>query len=246
MLLNRYDRKEKIVDEYLKNFFELPTLPAEPSAIHLINMVNKTNQLIRALPSFGIDVKSWDSWLTYSLKSKLDTHTFKKWLHQAKRREKITLAEFLEFIENEASENIGMPNKHQCNTSINTKQKPKSKPKLSCTTMMVSQNEPFPSCQECGSNQHAIFRCPAFKSKDVNGRLRTVQGTNLCRLCLRIHGETECTFSPCPHCDKNHNSLLCFKKEKEYKKKSNSKPSTGSTSEQFNLPPQGEKFNDQK
>lgn len=248
MLCNRYDRRDKIIDEYFKHFCDLPNLTnvKEPTAIQLINMVNKTNQLIRALPNFDINVGTWDSMLMYQLKSKLDLNTFKKWLNQAKRRQNIPLSEFLEFIENEASERIGMVSPTNVQTSINTSKKPKQKPKLNCTTMMTSSNVTYPPCQDCKSTQHAIFKCPSFKVKDVQARLKIVANTPLCRVCLRIHGENQCTFDPCPHCAKNHNSLLCFKQEKEFKKKIKANQANASANDQAKPSVSNEKTDDEQ
>lgn len=93
LILSRYNKKKKIIEEYIKKFTELPPLNPEPTSTQLINMVNRTNQLFRVLPNLGVNVDSWDSWIIYTVKSKLDRFTLRKWLDQAKRRENIPLSE---------------------------------------------------------------------------------------------------------------------------------------------------------
>lgn len=103
IIMNRYNRPDKIIDEYLRRFNELPKLRSPPTASQLIIMANTANQLIRVLPNLGQNVDTWDTWILFNLKERLDRTTLVKWIGTANRRANIKLSEFLDFLEFEAS-----------------------------------------------------------------------------------------------------------------------------------------------
>lgn len=72
-------------------------------------MVNCTNQILRVLPTLGVNVANWDAIIKYNLTTDLDRATHKKWLDQVKLRQNVPLEELIEFLEVEASENIPLP-----------------------------------------------------------------------------------------------------------------------------------------
>lgn len=103
VLMKRYDKPDQIIDEYIRKFETLPYL-TNAHAVGLIRMVNAANQLIRVLPNLGVDVTTWDKWIIFNLKAKLDKGTLHKWMDQVKLRQNIKLQELLEFLEVEAAE----------------------------------------------------------------------------------------------------------------------------------------------
>lgn len=89
LLKGRYDNERILVAEYLKRFFDLPYLSQNPTPTQFLQMVNKTNQLIRVLPLYDYDVSSWDPILIFVLTSRLDTQTLRKWNDQIKKRQRM-------------------------------------------------------------------------------------------------------------------------------------------------------------
>lgn len=104
LVTNRYNKKDQIIDEYLRKFTNLQPLETTPSGAQIITMVNSANQLMRVLPNLGLKIQDWDAWIMFQLKEKLNASLHTKWLDQAKGRQTITLDEFLEFLELQATE----------------------------------------------------------------------------------------------------------------------------------------------
>lgn len=226
VLRKRYDKKDRIIDEYLRKFEDLPRL-THPTAVNLINMVNRTNQLIRVMPLLGVDIKAWDTWIKFNLKTRLDRATHRKWLDQIKLRQDVTLQELLEFLEVEAAECLPMeyePQRHAQRRSPFKQPQKRSQGKRNPTTMIVEQQQSAQkippkkharSCELC-KNDHFIHLCPTFLALAVTDRIKKVKQLNLCIRCLRKHEHpADCKFGACPVCKKDHNSILCYRKEKE-------------------------------
>lgn len=230
VLEKRYNHPDKIIDEYLKQFVQLPVLQSNRRAAQVINMVNRTNQLLRVLPTLGVDVKNWDKFIMYTLRDKLDPPTLKKWIEQVKTRINIPLSELLDFLEVEATECVMLasesrmkPTGHQPPNNPRRNRYDRFRP----TSMMVTANQnPCPLCK----GDHPIWRCRTFLALSVNDRIKKVRQAGLCPVCLglpHVGGANSCEFGNCPTCGSHqHNSLLCFKREKERKERARKNKTT--------------------
>ena len=213
VLRKRYDKTDQIIDEYIRTFEQLPFM-SHPNMQNLIRMVNKTNQLIRVLPALGVDVRTWDTWIIFTLKSRLDRATLKKWMDQVKLRQDVKLKELIEFLEIEAFE--CMPSEAE---KIHSKQKVDLNKKKFTPRNAISMTVKVDSkCEYC-KEPHPIYRCNKFKKLSVKDRIQAVQKAHLCIRCLRAHVDpADCTIGACFWCTKFHNSILCYKREKDLKK----------------------------
>ena len=69
-------------------------------------------------------------------------------------------------------------------------------------------------CAFCESQLHEIYKCDKFLGLAVKERVDFVKKNKLCFRCLRYHLIKNCSSKySCKTCQKNHNSLLCFKRE---------------------------------
>lgn len=212
VLMKRYNKPDQIIDEYIRRFEALPYL-TQAHAIGLIKMVNAANQLIRVLPNLGVDVSTWDKWIIFNLKARLDRSTLHKWMDQVKLRQNVKLQELLEFLEIEAAECL--PTEAE-----------KTRPTMSKESFKNSRRSPrkfrhatamvVTAAQKCGqcNGEHPLYRCPTFKALPVADRIKKVKALKLCIRCLQMHQHpADCKFGACPTCTKDHNSLLCLKRE---------------------------------
>lgn len=217
VLMKRYDKPDQIIDEYIRKFETLPYL-TNAHAVGLIRMVNAANQLIRVLPNLGVDVTTWDKWIIFNLKAKLDKGTLHKWMDQVKLRQNIKLQELLEFLEVEAAECLPTEAERTRPYEISKNSQKRFRKMKPATTMVVT----VAKCKQCNGD-HPIYRCPTFKALPVADRIKKVKAAKLCIRCLQEHQHpADCKFGACPTCTKDHNSLLCFKKEQPKKESENS------------------------
>lgn len=217
VLMKRYDKPDQIIDEYIRKFETLPYL-TNAHAVGLIRMVNAANQLIRVLPNLGVDVTTWDKWIIFNLKAKLDKGTLHKWMDQVKLRQNIKLQELLEFLEVEAAECLPTEAERTRPHEMSKNSQKRFRKMKPATTMVVT----VAKCKLCNGD-HPIYRCPTFKALPVADRIKKAKAAKLCIRCLQEHlHPADCEFGACPTCTKDHNSLLCFKKEQPKKESENS------------------------
>lgn len=62
-------------------------------------MINATNQMLRALPNWGIVVQSWDPWIKFMIVTKLDEATRRERRQKIGREQQVPLAKLLDFLE---------------------------------------------------------------------------------------------------------------------------------------------------
>lgn len=77
-LRQRFDNRPQIIGEYIKRVLHLPVLDRNPTREKLLNMVDRTNQMLRVLPQFGLEVNHWGAILMVVLQEKLDSATERK------------------------------------------------------------------------------------------------------------------------------------------------------------------------
>lgn len=211
LLRKRYDKPDQIIDEYIRKFEELPFL-THASAVPLIRMVNRVNQMKRVLPRLGVDVQSWDTWIMFTIKSRLDRVTTKKWMDQIKMRQNVPLSELIEFLEVEATE--CMPTQAEKLRNPKSNWKEKNNPKTNATVMNIMVQG---KCVKCGQ-EHPLYVCPAFRTLTVDERKKVAAEAKLCFRCLRQHDQpADCRNIICKTCHKGHNGMLCYVREKQRK-----------------------------
>lgn len=234
ILQRRYNKPDRIIEEYLQQLGDLPMLSG-PSAQKLIAMVNCTNQILRVLPTLGVDTSTWDAIIKHQLTTKLDRTTHKKWLDQVKLRQGVPLQELIEFLKIEASENLPLQQKGGYHQKYD-----RPRPHGAAVLSTVTQNDTVDTprdqttkekCPQCGA-YHPLFLCRTFGKLSVKDRIGKVKSFKICFRCLGKHGHSsECKFGMCPVCTNDHNSMLCYKKEKQRKEASPRVASLHSTDE---------------
>lgn len=207
-LVRRYNREDDIIEEYIRKFMELPILSNHPTSESFIQILNATNQMLRALPNWGIKVNSWDPWIKFMILAKIDEHSRRAWLTEKKRRQQVPLQELLEFLELRASE-AQHSQSDAFRQLFSNYAKKKSEPKRKLNSHLVYSEK----CSHC-QGEHRVYQCPKFLEQDAKARSNTIRGLKLCYKCLGTHGDNKCKLGNCKRCDKPHNTLLCFKSTK--------------------------------
>lgn len=216
LLKERYDNERILISEYLKRFFDLPYLSSNPTTTQFLQMVNKTNQLIRVIPIYHYDVTSWDPILIFVLTSRLDSQSLRKWSDQIKKRQRIPLSELIEFLDVQAAERVACstePRRIEHKASAPKSKKSKQKK----VNVMVTTKES--KCIQCKSSDHPVYQCKTFLALEVKDRIKKIRQGKHCLRCFNTHSDKEeCSFRNCKYCSQAHNNLLCYQHENELKK----------------------------
>lgn len=230
-LCDTFDNEHRLVMNIVGRFIDIPPISENPTRVDLMTLVNKTNQLILALPRYKVSVESWDVIIIALLIRKMDKRSQAKWLASNMSHQLPKLSTMLEFLkaravslqEQEAKPTatsvlvpqIGHQSQSQSNRpqnkSSNGKQHksvtPKQNPPKSAEAKAAeAAAEKCPLCKQLG---HRLFMCPEFTSKSFNDRIAMARQIGVCNRCLRLTcAPSRCTMGPCS-CGELHNRALC-------------------------------------
>jgi len=214
----RYENKREIVQSHLKKLFQQPIIHQE-SATKLKQLVDTTNECVRALKVLGVPVQEWDTVLVYLCSERLDPKSRRRWALQLKGTDLSPYKEFEEFMEQHIRGLMAVDCSKPKQKS-DTKSKPKSNESSSSskTAYTTSQTTSSPNqfCNIC-KESHLIYKCEVFLAAEIPDRLELVKKHNLCFNCLGSgHSSKNCNSKyTCRTCKKKHHSLLHMVKAEE-------------------------------
>lgn len=219
-LKKRFDRKEDLVDEYIRKFLEIPVISNKAQFISLRHIVDTTNQMLRALPTLSVPVDHWDPFINLIVLSKLDEETRHEWKQRkgTSMQPSKDLINWLETRINELQPSTsdrlskmlkGEPRRNHPRKVFQVNEKKKEKAEK------PSQDpERVKKCLLCGGN-HKVKECFKFINECAKARTEIVKTLKLCFKCLLKHQLGICDKEDCNYCGGPHNVMLCYKKENE-------------------------------
>lgn len=152
----------------------------------ILQMVNKTKVILRALPTYHYDVTSWDPILIYCLTTKLDPRSLRKWNDQIKKRSHIHLGEMIDFLEVQGVENL--PDRTELSKSDRKNTRSGKQWKKGSRTVLVTTTIPS-KCIQCAGD-HPVFRCKTFNELNVQDRIKRCRNEKVCLKCLNKHAKS--------------------------------------------------------
>lgn len=215
-LKRRYDRKDELIQEYIRKFLEIPPIMNKANLTKLRGVVDATNQMLRALPALGVSITDWDPFILLIINLKLDDETRNEWKQQVGRKTDVKVKELIEFLEVRAIEL--QPTQGDKLSQLLKGDFTKRPPKR---IFQITDKEPEKfnrKCSICQGN-HPIWRCDKLKKECAKVRTDMIKSLKLCFRCLLKHEIGVCSKSDCPYCGGPHNTLLCYKKENDQKAK---------------------------
>lgn len=228
-LKKRFDRKEDLVDEYIRKFLEVSAIHHKATFMNLRQIIDTTNQMIRALPHLGVVVTGWDPFINLIIGSKLDEETRQEWKQKKGPQAKTNVQELLEWLETRAielqpshSDRLsrmlkGETRKHQPKRVFQvTEKKKETAEKSNRTTEKPGDAERTNKCLICGGN-HKVRDCFKFMRECAKARTDIIKTLKLCFKCLLKHKIGLCDQEDCNYCGGPHNVMLCYKKENDGK-----------------------------
>nr|CAI5826088.1 unnamed protein product [Callosobruchus analis] len=199
-LLSRYENKNLMIFNHLREMFEFP-VQKEESHIKLRNLYDTFSKHLRSLDTLGEKTDTWDSPMIYLMASKFDPITKREWEMYKYKGEVPSLIDVNDFLKQkcEALERLAVS-------------KPENKFKFGKTKShgFVSTNDQSNiTCYYCKKG-HKIYQCESFLKLSIDNRCAWVNNSKLCTLCLRDnHTALVCKARKYPRCQKAHNSVLC-------------------------------------
>lgn len=214
-LLKRFDRKDELVQEYIRRFLEAPGIVHKPNFHKLRTIIDTTNQMLRALPAQNVEVSNWDPVLLLVITTKLDEETRQDWKQHVGKKSSVTASELLDFLETKAfelqptqSDRLSMMLKGDvCRRTprkifaVEKEPKPKTEKKLDCSI-----------CH----GPHHIWNCDKLRAECAKARTAIIRDLEMCFRCLLKHQFGECE-EDCAYCGGAHHVMLCYKKEDSQK-----------------------------
>lgn len=219
-LKKRFDRKEDLVQEYIRKFLEVPAIFNKPTFTRLRAIVDATNQMTRALPTLDVSVENWDPFIILIILTKLDEITRQEWKQKNASKSSTTFKDLLSFLELRATE-LQPSQSEKLNQLLRGENQRKFPKKIfQVNDSKVAKKENKLECPICGG-QHRIWHCEKLKNQCAKVRTDIIKDLKMCFKCLLKHQIGECTKENCPYCDGPHNILLCYKRENDEKTKIN-------------------------
>lgn len=205
VLNKRYNREDYIVEETIAKLLKLPGLRGQVTSEKLSSILNVTNQMLRTLPTFGIDVTSWDPILKHILIDKFDDELRADWKVHIGTNQSVPLNTLLDFLEVKMF-TVGKQGSRGQHQVIG--------PRRPVQVYQVTEER----CPQCNEN-HPLYRCRNLWKMTAKERTQELMRLKLCFKCLKRHGgkKEECTIGDCPVCGGPHNTLICYKKERDFK-----------------------------
>lgn len=164
LLCERYNNKQLLVYNHLKQLFDIPASNSE-SASDLRNIYDNIAKHLRALKVLELPVEHWNTLIIFFLTNKLDKKSERQW-EAYKKSESPTLDEFKAFIKEKADvlEKLELKYEKEKYKSVN---KSTSKPKTQRAFLTTNQAK----CMMC-KGDHYITNCNKFLSLSTNNRIQ--------------------------------------------------------------------------
>lgn len=229
-LQKRFNRKEDLVQEYIRKFLEVAAISHRATFMNLRAIIDATNQMLRALPNLGVEVSQWDPFINLIIALKLDEETRTEW-KQRKPYGSPSVTELLEWLETRAielqpSSNDRLSRMLKGDTRNSARGNPPrkifqitpgkgAKPKRKMPSISQPPKSP-PKCSICGGD-HKVRDCPSLRKAGAKARSGIIKTLKLCFKCLLKHQIGTCDHEDCSYCGGPHHILLCYKKENDTK-----------------------------
>lgn len=213
-LLNRFDRKEDIAEEYLKRFYAVSAILQKPNNVNLRRIIDATNQMLHGLNGIQMTIANWDPMVNFIIKTKLDDQTRSEWRQHVGRKLTTTTKELLEFLETKAIELLPSQSEKLSQIMKSGERKFPQKKVIFQVNESKQNKEKKLECLICHKNHH-VWNCYMLKKECAKVRTNMIKSLGLCFKCLVKHKVGMCDSDDCEYCGGPHNVLLCFKKEND-------------------------------
>lgn len=200
LLCERFNNPVSLINNHLKAFFELPTIEKE-SAADLRKLFDSMVKHLRAIQNFGQSIETWDIFIIFVIRGKLDWKTRREWDEIKPRDRHPTLDEFKKFLLGRLA--LLQDIQSDKNEKVNS-----SKFKSHKTFLVTNLG-----CSYC-KKEHFISQCEKFLKLNTHSRYVQARKLRLCLNCLKKgnHFSKDCDANSCKKCGVKHHILLHHEK----------------------------------
>lgn len=204
ILKSRYENKIVIVNSYLSDMLDIPSISKGKSCA-LRELVTTLQKNIQSLKNLGLSYEElWNVLMIYLVQKKLDFNTKKAFEAEKDHSEIPSLDFFLRFIEKRClileSIEVGSPKIQRKFVSVNHSTNSRN---------ISDKNSQGQSCLFCKKSGHRIYTCFTFKNSSFQDKTKFVKTNKLCNNCLGRHNIEHCSSKlKCSICSQLHNTLL--------------------------------------
>lgn len=216
-LLNRFDRKEELVEDYIRKFYTTMPVVNKATSVSLRRVIDASNQMLHGLAGMKVSTSNWDPMLNFIIKSKLDDQTRNEWKISKGRTELRKTKELLEFLETRAIELLPSQSERLSQMMRAGDRRPSERRIFQVTQPEQKGKEGKLECLICKGN-HRVWQCYMLKKECAKVRTEMIKSMGLCFKCLLKHRVGMCDNPDCEYCGGPHNILLCFKREADANK----------------------------
>ncbi|XP_044751696.1 uncharacterized protein LOC123311691 [Coccinella septempunctata] len=210
-LRDRFDNKYLIVNAYIRNLLNVPSL-TKGNDNNLRNFISQIKTNLAALNTYNLSEKLTDLILIQIFTQKLDFGLRKEFEGERNVRDFPTLPEFIQFLERKYKVLENLSESTQ-NSKLNSSHK-NNNTSRSSYHVDTSDKTKFFKCFICGTDEHRIYSCKRFLNLSPNDRHAAAKAKNACLNCLSLGHTVQSCYSQrkCSNCQRSHHSLLHFNK----------------------------------
>ena len=212
-LVNAYKSKCALIATHLAKLLYMPKQD-DNNYKSLEKLADTARVSIKALENLGVQIFACPEIVVKIIEDKLSEVTREYWRKESQRDEFPTLEKMRDFLYKTASilsERTSKSSSNKNGSSGPPKKSRKAEHKQSASTFVTVTNTK--TCPICSTDEHPLYRCDKFRDLDVEQRIKVVETANLCKNCLKKHGNDKCRSGKCKTCNKwGHNTLICKSK----------------------------------
>ncbi|CAG9136063.1 unnamed protein product [Plutella xylostella] len=199
LLKNRYENKNRIVNEHICNLLDLRTV-GKSTASNLREFVSAIRQQVAAIKNHNPNIIYWDHILTCIILRKLDGYTSRAYQLERDLDAEPSLEDLLCYLDKRALALEGTDQSHH--------QQPQAR--YGKVAAHAAAADKPPTCLNCKSTNHKLFNCKQFQLMASKERIDFVKQNKLCNVCLGAHF-SKCRFHfRCAECKGPHNTLVHY------------------------------------
>ena len=206
-LVNAYESECALIATHLAKLLYMPKQDGN-NYKSLEKLADTARVSMKALENLGVQIFACPVIVVKIIEDKLSEETREYWRKECQRDEFPTLEKMRDFLYKTASilserKSKSSSNKNGYSSPPNKSRKTEHKQSAS-TFVTVTNTKAYPICS---TDEHPLYRCGKFRDLDVEQKMKVVENANLCKNCLRKHGNVKCRSGKCKTCNKWNTTL---------------------------------------